>query len=442
MAWLGLSDACFGLQDTDAAKDAHAKAANLADQVSDRERRRIEIRARQLDFMAQPQNAQKYGAWRKAIEDAIAADPADPVLWLQRGMVEEGTPYGHGQGGGVTSIALYEAVLARSPNNFVAHHYLAHTYENLGRMQEALIQVEAYERLAPAIPHAHHMVGHVLRRIGRNGEAIQQFLEAARLENASIIAEHIALGLDWHYAHNQSLLGLSYQYEGEMKLAEASLKKAFPLPAYVDLGEFNRKEWPEFLLASGRNAEAAAAADDVSKSRSAMGRAAGHTLAGRVALALGNVEKAQAELASAEQALQTMNNSAPFIPYVEGLRGEIALKQGQAAQGSQMLKQLEPAMRQLSGPDEWTGTLFLLEDIFKTARMSSAWDLADFTAAQMAEHDPHYGGTHYAQGIVAEHKGDAAGARREFTEAERAWAHADPNFPPLVDVRKKLGGTN
>jgi predicted negative regulator of RcsB-dependent stress response len=209
----------------------------------------------------------------------------------------------------------------------------------------------------------------------------------------------------------------------------------------VDLGEFNRKVWPEFLLASGRNAEAAAAADDVSKSRSAMGRAAGHALAGRVALALGRVEQAQAELTSAEQALQAMNNSAPFVPSVEGLRGEILLKQGEAAQGTEMLKQLEPAMRLLSGPDEWTETVFWLEDIFKAARASDAWELAEFTAAQMAEHDLHYGGTHYALAIVAEHKGDATGARREFTEAEHAWTHADPDFLPLVEARNKLAGT-
>jgi tetratricopeptide (TPR) repeat protein len=438
MAWVGLSDAYFGLQDTDAAKDAHAKATELATQVSDRERRRIEIRARQLDFIAEPQNAQKYAAWRKAIEDAIAANPQDPMLWLLRGMVEEGTPYAHGQGGGVTTIALYEAVLKRSPDNFVAHHYLAHTYENLGRMQDALTQAEAYVRLAPAIAHAHHMVGHALRRLGHNREAIQQFIEADRLENATIAAENIPPGLDWHYAHNQSLLGLSYRYEGESKLAEASLKKAFALPAYVDLAEFNRKEWPEFLLMHGRNAEALAAAREVASSRSAMGRAAGHALVGRVALAMGNVEEAQSELASAEQALQAMNNSTPFLPYVESLRGEIALKQGLTAPGTRMLEQLEPAMRQLAGPDEWTETLFWLEDIFDAARAANDWDLAEFTAAQMAEHDSFFGGTHYAQGLVAEHKADAAGARREFTAAEQAWSHADADFPPIVEIHMKL----
>jgi len=438
MAWIGLSDAYFGLQDTDEANAAHAKAADLADQVSDREKRRIEIRARQLDFVANPQDATKYAAYRKAVEDAQAVDPADAMLWILRGMVEEGTPYGHGQGGGVTSIALYEAALARSPDNFVAHHYLAHTYENLGLMPLALSQVEAYARLAPAIPHAHHMVGHILRRIGRSDEAIQQFLEGDRLENAEIAAEHIPPGLDWHYAHNQSLLGLTYQYEGQTKSAEASLKKAFSLPAYVDLGELNRKAWPEFLLSQGRLQEALAAARDVASSRSAMGRAAGHAMVGRVQLAMGNTDQAQTELTTAEQALQGMNNPAPFAPYVEGLRGEIMLKNGQLPEATQLLQQIEPVMRRLPGPDEWTETLFSLEWVFQLAHKSGAWDLAEFTASQMAGHDKYYGGTHYALGLVAEHRGDAAGARREFSEAEKDWSHGDPDFLPLVDLHKRL----
>jgi tetratricopeptide (TPR) repeat protein len=440
MAWIGLSDAYFGLQDTDEANAAHAKAADLADQLSDSEKRRIQIRARQLDFVARPQDATKYAAYRKAVEDAIAVNPADAMLWILRGMVEEGTPYGHGQGGGVTSIALYEAALARSPDNFVAHHYLAHTYENLGLMQDALTHVEAYARLAPSIPHAHHMVGHILRRVGRTDEAIQQFLEADRLENAEIAAEHIPPGLDWHYAHNQSLLGLTFQYEGQRKSAETSLKKAFPLPAYVDLGEFNRKVWPEFLLSQGRLQEALAAAREVANSRSAMGRAAGHALVGRIRLALGNTDQAQIELAAAEQALQGMNNPAPFAPYVEGLRGEIMLKKKQLAEATQLLEQIVPAIRQLAGPDEWTESLFSLESVFQLARAAEAWDLAEFTANQMAEHDKYYGGTHYALGLVAEHRGDAAGARGEFSKAEHAWSRADADFPPMADIHKKLAG--
>jgi tetratricopeptide (TPR) repeat protein len=443
LAWLGLSDAYFGLQDTEAAKAAHAKAADLTADVSPREQKRIEIRARQLDFMAQPQNAAKYGAWRKSVEDAIIADPADPMLWLFRGMLEEGTPFGHGQGGSVTSIALYEAVLKRSPDNLAAHHYLAHTYENLGRMKEALTHVEAFARLAPAIPHAHHMVGHILRRMGRSEDAIQQFVEADRLENARIARDHISPGLDWHYAHNLDLLGLSYQYTGQRKLAEPNLKKAFPMPAYVDLAEFNRKAWPEFLLAQGRFPEALAAARDIAtNSRWPMGRAGGHALIGRVLLAMGQADQAQAELSTAEQTLQALNNPAPFVPYVEGLRGEILLRTGDVAQATLLFKQMEPAMRTFSGPDAWTETLFWLEYIFNAARKSGAWDLAEFTAQQMRDHDSYYGGTQFALALMAEHRGDAPAAQRGFAEAARAWSHADPDFPELAELRQKTGASH
>jgi tetratricopeptide (TPR) repeat protein len=440
MAWVGLSDAYYGLQDADAARDAHAKAAELAPGVSERERRRIEIRARQLDFIAQPTNGAKYAAWRKAIEDALAADPGDAMLWLLRGMFEEGTPFGHGQGGGPTTIAFYEAALTRSPDNLAAHHYLAHTYENLGRMPDALKQVEAFARLAPAIAHAHHMVGHDLRRMGRPEDAIAQFLEADRLENARVARDHISAGLDWHYAHNLSLLGLTYQYTGQVKLAETNLKKAFPMPAYVDLGEFNRKAWPEFLLAQGRYPEALAAARDIAdNSKWTMGRVAGHTLAGRVLLAMGQSDQAQAELDAAEQGLRAMNNPAPFIPYVEGLRGEIDLSHGDVDKATTVFKTIEPAMLSLSGPDAWTETLFWLEYIFRAARKAGAWDIAEFTAQQMLAQDPHYGGTQFALALVAEHRGDAAAAQRGFAAAAQAWSHADADFPALTELRQKMG---
>jgi hypothetical protein len=155
---------------------------------------------------------------------------------------------------------------------------------------------------------------------------------------------------------------------------------------------------------------------------------------------MGNTDQAQTELTSAEQALQGMNNPAPFAPYVEGLRGEIMLKNGQLPEATQLFQQLEPVLRRLAGPDEWTETLFSLEWVFQLAHKAGAWDLAEFTASQMAGHDKYYGGTHYALGLVAEHRGDAAAARREFSEAEKDWSHGDPDFPPIVDLHKRLSG--
>jgi len=94
------------------------------------------------------------------------ANPLDPGLWILRGFADEGPGAGHGQTGDLDSIAFYLSALAVSPNNSAAHHYLAHSYENIGRTEEALSHSEAYLRVSSAIPHAHHMRGHELRRAG------------------------------------------------------------------------------------------------------------------------------------------------------------------------------------------------------------------------------------------------------------------------------------
>jgi len=107
------------------------------------------------------------------------------------------------------------------------------------------------------------MVGHNLRRLGRTEEAIQEFLKAQELENAYYRAENIPAEYDWHHAHNLQLLGLSYETLGQMKSAEGALREAFSLPAAVDLAEFNRKAWPQFLLNRERPQEALEAAQEM-----------------------------------------------------------------------------------------------------------------------------------------------------------------------------------
>src|SRR5205807_7129095 len=100
------------------------------------------------------------------------------------------------------SIAFYQTALAVSPNNSAAHHYLAHSYENIGRTEEALYHSEAYLRVSLSIPHAHHMRGHELRRAGRIEDAVEEFRKANDLESAYYRAEHIPAEYDWHRPHN------------------------------------------------------------------------------------------------------------------------------------------------------------------------------------------------------------------------------------------------
>ena len=429
MAHLGLSDAYIGLQDAASARDEFEKAQLLAEKVTDSERARIEIRAKQIDYLVDAGNLQKYFAYRQAITDALKASPDDPWLWILRGFADEGSPVAHGQGGGVDTIAFYETALAYSPDNFAAHHYLAHTYENLGLAKEALEQSQAYERLAPAIPHAHHMVGHDLRRLGRTEDAIQEFLKAEQLENAYYRAEQIPARYDWHHAHNLNLLAMCYQALGQMKAAEAAYREAFALPAFVDLAEYNRKSLPEFLLDEDRPQEAFTSSQELIASRWPLARFAGHAIAGQALLSMGRAADAQNELSLAEQESEHVSASViARLPDAAVLRSEILLSEKQFDQGNALMAQIEDKIEAEPGPDAWSETLFQLDSISKMARKLGDWDLAESSARRLIQHDPSYAGGYYALGLVADHRGDSADAREKFATAEKLWAKADPEL--------------
>ena len=435
MAYLGLSDAYTGLQDFSAARAAFEKADSLGGKLSEREHARIAIRAKQLDYLQDSGNLQKYFSYRQAITDALAATPDDPWLWILRGFSDEGVPLAHGQGGGVDTIAFYKTAIAISPDNFAARHYLAHTLENRGPAKQALEESEIYVQLAPSIPHAHHMRGHNLRRLGRTEEAIQEFLKAQDLENTYYRTERIPAEFDWHHAHNLQLLAMSYQALGQMKAAEAAYRESFSLPEYTDFAEYNRKAWPEFLLNRNRAQEALEASQwMVENSKYAMGRFAGRSLTGRALLALGRAGEAGNELHLAEREMEQIPTSVSksLLDSVL-LRAEIMLEEKNWDKGNALMEKLEEEAVAVPGPDAWSQALFQLESIARVARDVGDWELAESTAHRMIQHDPTYAGGYFALGSVVEHRGDAAAARQQFSKAEKLWSRADADLrrPPI-----------
>jgi tetratricopeptide (TPR) repeat protein len=429
MSYLGLSDAYVGLQAIPEAREAFDKAQALADRVTPEEHARITIRARQLGYLADSKDLQKYFAYRQAITDALLASPRDPMLWIMRGFADEGSPMAHGQGGHMDTMAFYETAISLAPENFAAHHYLAHTFENLGLTKEALEQTEIYVRLAPAIPHAHHMLGHSLRRLGRTEEAVREFLKADQLEDAYYRAEIISAKYDWHHAHNLTLLAMSYQSLGQMKSAEAAFRAAFALPAYVDLAEFNRRSWPEFLLDRGRPEEALAASQELINSRWPLGRFAGHTTAGEALLAMNRVEDAKSELSLAERESEQLPVAViGMLPNAGALNAEILLYDKNWEKGNTLMNQIEDKIVAVPGPDAWCEALFEFESIADAARRVGDWELAESTAARMIQHDPSYAGGYFALGLAAEHRGDSATAQKQFATAEKLWSRADPDL--------------
>jgi tetratricopeptide (TPR) repeat protein len=435
MAYVGLSRVYSGLEAPADAERALAEAQSRAAKASPRERRRIAVRAVQLDAMADLADTGKHAVYKKAIDDALAIDIDDVELWLIRGNAEEPTAAGRGQRGGWESVVFYKRALQLQPDSGAAHHYLTHTYETIGKIPEALEHGEAYAALAPAIPHSHHMWGHDLRRVGRIDDAIAAFLRTDALEKAYYAAEGISPEMDWHHVHNLDLLATAYQYKGQMRLAEERLREMAALPPVTDYLEFNQKTLASFLLDRGRAAEALAAARTLAAGRSGAARAAGRALEGHALLALGRAAEARSALAAAERERGEVPTLAAGLtvtrrtvdPWVDTLRGEILLREGQAAEGGALLRDVQKRLRALPGPDAWIQALFRLEGIARVAREAGAWDLAEYTAEQMIEHDAAYAGSHVAMAAVARHAGDAERAAREIDAARRGWADADPD---------------
>lgn len=440
MAYAGLCRAYTGLNLSAPARQALEKAQTFAATITPRERRRILIHFKQLDALADVFNSEKQLAYKKALDDALIADADDVELLLLRGNAEEGNPAaGRGQRGMEGALVFYQKALALSPNHLGAHHYLTHTYENLGRIEEALKHGEMCAKLAPAVPHEIHMYGHNLRRVGRIKEAIAQFEKADAVQRAYFKSENIPAEYDWHYQHNLDLLSTSYQYQGQMKKAEEIMRQAFNIPSLIEAESYNRKAWLAFLIARGRPDEALEAATTLKKSKWEIVRAIGFIMASHALMSQNKLPEASNEAKAALNELQLAGRKASFVATdMTVLQGEFFLRTGQGEKGRLLLKQAMTKLRAERGPDNWTQTLFQLEDIAKTAREINDWDLAAYTTMQLQEHDANYAGTHFALALLAEQKSDQATAMAEFKLAEKLWSDADKDLPELLQIKEKL----
>jgi tetratricopeptide (TPR) repeat protein len=449
MAWLGLSRVYSGLDDPDEARAALMQAEALAGGASPREQRRIALRARQLEALADLADAARHDGYKKAIDEALAVDIGDAELWLVRGNAEEASAAGRGQRGGASSTAFYREALRLAPDNAAAHHYLTHSYETVSQIPLALEHGEAYARLAPAIPHAHHMWGHDLRRVGRIDDAIAAFRRTDELEKAYYAAEGIAPELDWHHVHNLDLLATAYQHKGQMRLAEATMREATALPPTTDYLEFQQKLLTVFLLGRQRWDEALAAAEPLASGKWSGTRAVGRALRGHALLARGRTAEAREALAAAERELAGVSALAAGIgvnrgqvqPWIDTLRGELLLREGAATDGRRILQDVARTLRAIPGPDAWIQALFRLEAMARLAREAGDWELAEFLARQMLEHDSAYGGSQLAAALVAEHRGDAAAAAAARAAALRYWRDADAGLPELALARGRTAGS-
>jgi tetratricopeptide (TPR) repeat protein len=436
VAHVGLSIAYGELNKPEASRSALEKAQRLAATASAHDRLHVELRVAQAAAESQPGDRNRLSAYRSGLDAALAAHPGDAELWILRGIAESSDPFERGQGSGAAAVRFYEKALALSAPS--AHHYLTHAFENTGRLPEALDHAAAYAALAASVPHAQHMHGHVLRRAGRIAQAVAAFEAADRVQQEYFRAERIPPEYEWHHEHNLDLLGSSYQYLGQMAKAERLLRAAFDLPSSLAVQMFNKRGWPEFLIGRGRIDEALAASAVLTSHPVTLVRATGHITAGRAQLAAGRPALAAEQANLALLALrQASSGQALVAPAFQHLQGEFFLRTGEREKGRAMLRDVVQTVRGLPGPDNWVQALFTLESIARAARAADDWEFAGWVAQQMLEHDPNYGGSHYARALVARRAGDASTAAREMGEAGRLWAQADRDLAELSDTKPR-----
>ena len=207
-----------------------------------------------------------------------------------------------------------------------------------------------------------HMHGHELRRLGRINEAIARFEAADKLQRDYLAREKIAPEFDWHHAHNLDLLAASYQYTGQMRKAEALLKQSFNLPTNLLVQAVNKREWPAFLLARNRPAEALAAAQTLLSHPNLVVQATGHIEAGFAQLAMNRPADGAASSNAALKALRSAQAGQGLAAIaLEALQGEFMLRTAQREKGRQVMERAAQKWRALPGPDAWTQSLFRLE---------------------------------------------------------------------------------
>jgi tetratricopeptide (TPR) repeat protein len=387
MAWMGLARAEEGLERHAAARSAIGKAQSLSGPATEREKRFIALRAEQMAAVSAPtleEEHRRHDAYKKSLDEALAAFPDDAELWILRGNAEEPGPWGRGQFGGAASIAFYEAALARSPGHFGAEHFLVHSYENIGQPARSAEYGKLYAAAAPRIAHAQHMYGHVLPRLGRWEEALAQFEKADAIEERYAREENVRPGDDWHHAHNLQLLGYTYLRLGRLAEAEKTFRRLNATPIRDPMREWQHASLAEFLLLTGRAAEALAVARKL-ESGSLSARVAGGAVSAEALLVLGRLPEARsaaarAALAHAEKSKLATQDALRFEGTVGAFdaqaQAEVALAGPEPSEGDKALRQLADGLAANSHFDAWGEGLFRIERMAQAAQRAGRPELA------------------------------------------------------------------
>src|SRR5258708_10050363 len=118
--------------------------------------------------------------------------------------------------------------------------------------------------------------------------------------------------------------------------------------------EFNKREWPVYLLSRGRAKEALDAGLVMARHRSPIVSAAGHVMAGEARLSMGQYQAAADEANAALRLMRASPVGAGIVANaLQQLQGEFLLRTGQWEKGRALVEEVAKKARAAPGPDAW-----------------------------------------------------------------------------------------
>ena len=199
--------AAFGPSGPERAREAAARASELARNGDAREKLYIAAVAARRNPASKDPEGDYIRAWRHLLREFPREWEAASFLALA--LMSGYTPVDKKPRQGTSEAAAWlEEILKHDPDHVGAHHYVIHALEGSSRAQDAWHSSKRYPELAPQIPHALHMPGHIYVQTGRWADAAQAFEQAARKERELMSADQ--LYGSGHHGHNLHFLASTY----------------------------------------------------------------------------------------------------------------------------------------------------------------------------------------------------------------------------------------
>ncbi len=170
---------------------AIARAMDLLEHASAKERRLIEALHTRYDATAEPDRGQRDRAYvdaLKALAETYALDAEVQTLYAEALMTKSAwdywTPDGKPRPGTEAAMSALESVLDRDLDHPGANHLRIHILEDSQNPEAALANAERLAKTMPMVGHMVHMPSHIYIRTGRYGKAIESNRRSIEADHA------------------------------------------------------------------------------------------------------------------------------------------------------------------------------------------------------------------------------------------------------------------